>query len=84
MAVFSRRLSRRSLSTLTMVMAWPTISMGRLTGVPWKLAPVSVSLSSGTKIGLSPTPLSSISTWLLAHLSASCAAPMTCGVERME
>ncbi len=67
-----------------MVMAWPTISIGRLTGVPWKFAPVSVSLSSGTKIGLSPTPLSSISTWLFAHLRASWAAPITCGVERIE
>ena len=67
-----------------MVSACPTISIGRLTGVPWKLAPVSVSLSSGTKMGLSPTPFSSISTCDFAHLSASWAAPMTCGDERME
>ena len=65
-------------------MAWPTISMGSETGVPWKLAPVSVSFSSGTKMGLSPTPFSSISTWLAAQARASCAAPITCGEERME
>ncbi len=67
-----------------MVIAWPTISIGRLTGVPWKFAPVSVSFSSGTQIGLSPTPLSSISTWLFAQARASWAAPITCGVERIE
>ena len=56
------RLRRRSERTQTIVTAVPTISIGRETGVPWKLAPVSVSRSSGRKMGLSPTPLSSIST----------------------
>ena len=41
-------------------------------------------LNSGKKIGLSPTPFNSISTWLLAYAMASCAAPMTCGEERIE
>ena len=60
---WSRRLSRRSESTQTMVMAVPDhVHAAGDTGVPWKLAPVSVRLSSGRKIGLSPTPLSSIST----------------------
>ena len=66
-AGLSRRLRRRSLSTLTMVTAWPAISMGSETGEPWKLAPVRVRCSvSGKKMGLSPTPFSSISTWLRA------------------
>ena len=56
------------------------MSMGSETGVPWKLAPVRMSESlSGMKIGLSPTPLSSISTWVAAQATASWAAPMTCG-----
>ena len=38
-AGFSRRFRRRSDSTLTMVMAWPAISIGSDTGEPWKLAP---------------------------------------------
>ncbi len=67
-----------------MVIAWPTISMGSETGVPWKFAPVSVSRSSGMKMGLSPTPFNSISTWLAAQATASWAAPITCGEERME
>ncbi len=61
-----RRFRRRSDSTQTMVMAAPAMSIGRDTGEPWKLAPVRVSLYSGKKIGLSPTPFSSISTWLRA------------------
>src|SRR5581483_5426847 len=63
-AGFSRRFSRRSDSTHTIVMAWPTISIGSETGVPWKFAPVRVSPASGRNSGLSPTPFSSISTWL--------------------
>ncbi len=69
--------SRRSDRTQTIVMAVPTMSMGRPTGEPWKFAPVSVSLCSGKKIGLSPTPFSSISTWLFAYAMASWAAPIT-------
>ena len=65
-AGFSRRFSRRSESTETMVMPAATMSSGMLTGVPWKLAPVSTRSSSGRKIGLSATPLSSISTCLRA------------------
>jgi len=38
----------------------------------------------GKNTGLSPTPLSSISTCERAYASASCAVPITCGVERME
>ena len=38
----------------------------------------------GRKIGLSPTPFSSISTCFRAQATASWAAPMTCGVERIE
>ena len=52
---------RRSESTQIMVIATPAMSIGSETGVPWKFAPVSVT-DSGQKIGLSPTPLSSIST----------------------
>ena len=65
-AGFVRRLSRRSDRTQTIVTAAPTISIGRATGVPWKFAPVSVSRSSVRKIGLSPTPFSSVSTWARA------------------
>ena len=75
---------RRSESTQTVVIAWPTSSMGNETGVPWKFAPVNVNLSSGRKMGLSPTPLSSISTWERAKATASRAAPITCGEERIE
>ena len=75
---------RRSESTHTIVIAMPAISIGSETGVPWKFAPVSVSLSSGTKIGLSPTPFNSISTCERAYAIASRAAPITCGVERIE
>ena len=48
--------------THTIVIAVPAMSIGSETGEPWKFAPVSVRFSSGTKIGLSPTPFSSIST----------------------
>ena len=61
-AGLSSRLRRRSLSTHTMVSAAPAMSIGSATGEPWKFAPVSVRLDSGKKIGLSPTPFSSIST----------------------
>ena len=60
------RFRRRSESTQTIVMAAPTMSIGRETGEPWKLAPVSVSFVFGRKIGLSPTPFSSISTCVRA------------------
>ena len=50
-----------------MVTPAPIMSSGRLTGVPWKLAPVSTRFSSGRKIGLSATPFSSISTCLRAQ-----------------
>ena len=52
-AGLSSRLRRRSESTETMVSPAATMSSGMLTGVPWKLAPVSTRSSSGTKIGLS-------------------------------
>ena len=83
-AGFVSRLSRRSERTQTIVTAVPTISIGRATGVPWKFAPVSVSRSSVRKIGLSATPLSSVSTWARANATASWAAPMTWGEERIE
>jgi hypothetical protein len=79
-----RRLSRRSESTQTMVTAAPTMSIGSDTGVPWKLAPVRVTEPSVRKMGLSPTPLSSVSTWRAANATASRAVPMTCGEERIE
>ena len=41
------RFMRRSESTQTMVTAAPSVSIGRLTGVPWKLAPVSTSVVLG-------------------------------------
>ena len=64
--------------------ATPTISIGSATGVPWKLAPVRVTRSFVRKIGLSPTPFSSVSTWVRAKATASWAAPMTWGDERIE
>ena len=60
------RFRRRSERTETIVTAAPIMSIGRETGVPWKFAPVSVRRSSGRKIGLSPTPFSSVSTWTRA------------------
>ena len=74
---------RRSESTQTMETAAPSVSIGRLTGVPWKLAPVSTMSSSGRKIGLSPTPLASTSICSRVQRSWSRAAPTTWGVERM-
>jgi len=53
-------------NTQTIVIAIPAISIGKLTGVPWKLAPVKVKFSSGKNIGLSPTPFNSISICYLA------------------
>ena len=79
-----RRFRRRSERTQTIVTAAPTMSIGSDTGLPWKLAPVRVSRASGRKIGLSPTPFNSISTCLRAHPTASTAAPMTWGEERIE
>jgi len=60
-AGLSSRFRRRSESTLIIATEAPTMSRGRLIGVPWKLAPVSTVSVSGMKIGLSPTPFSSIS-----------------------
>jgi len=40
--------------------------------------------SSASKIGLSATPLSSVSNCARVHARASRSAPMTCGVERIE
>jgi len=68
---FVRRFRRRSDSTHTIVIPAPAMSMGSDTGEPWKLAPVSVSLYCGRKMGLSPTPLSSISTWVFANATVS-------------
>ena len=79
-----RRFIRRSESTQIMVTAPPRVSSGMLTGVPWKLAPVRTTPSSGRKIGLSPTPLASISSCSLVHRIWSRAAPITCGEERIE
>ena len=79
-----RRFILRSDMTLTIVTAALIISIGRLTGLPWKFAPEMVRFFSAKKIGLSPTPLSSISTCERAHATASCAAPITCGVDRIE
>ncbi len=50
------------------VMAAPKVSMGMLTGVPWKFAPVRTTWSSGRKMGLSPMPLASISICWRVHL----------------
>ena len=55
-----------------------------LTGVPWKFAPVSTVSLSGRKIGLSATPLSSISSCLRVWAIWSRKAPMTWGEERIE
>ena len=64
-AGLSRRLSRLSERTQSMVTPAPNMSKGMLTGVPWKLAPVKTVSLSGRKIGLSATPLSSISSCVL-------------------
>jgi len=57
---FIIRFSLRSESTATVVTAVPISSREKASGVPWKLAPVSTWSSSGKKMGLSPTPFSSI------------------------
>jgi len=63
-------------NTLTIVTVALIISIGRETGVPWKFAPVKVILSSGIKIGLSPTPVQPQFQFVLLRMQmASCAAP---------
>jgi len=83
-AGLSSRFSRRSDITETMQIPAPIASSGRLTGVPWKLAPVRTVSLSGRKIGLSTTPFSSISTCCRVHATRSRNEPTTCGVERIE
>ncbi len=69
---------RLSESTLTIVTAAPTMSIGRETGVPWKLAPERVRLRSAKNIGLSPTPFSSISTCVCCSYDLRCGAHRVC------
>ena len=67
-AGFVNRFIRLSDKTETMLKPVPIISIGSATGVPWKFAPVKTSASFVRKIGLSPTPFSSISICSTAKL----------------